>query len=278
MQKKNRSSCCCSSVTKAVLTLAVSGLLALNGQAAPITYTSVYSADAMPNATAGTNADPLWALAFQNAGNTQGVSGGVYSSNTTNALTNQLNWTVGRNGATDYGTSSAWGVTSILGATVDFRLQVTAATGTQTASGSGGVMVGISDNVSYWTFFFNPTGAIAAGATNVSVNVDNSVFQTYRIVTQNGVASLYVAGTESALISNIAGNSFANLQRLYFGDGSNLYSGAYNLDYIAWNNQLAEFSAPIPEPGAVWLLGGAFTGLAAIRLIRRRSSSLSSKV
>lgn len=85
-------------------------------------------------------------------------------------------------------------------------------------------------------------------------------WHTYRVEmnSANGTFNLWVDGLQPIANRPMLGNIYNDL---YFGDGSGDAGGTQRIDYVVWNNS----GAPVPEPAALSLLGGA-----ALMLVRRR--------
>jgi len=234
-------------------------------QAGPITYTSQYVPNALPSTSGGTVANPSWDYFHTTDGTySASVAGGILSASTLPGIANTQAWRIGQSGANIYGTSSAWAVSPATGATIDFTIKVTGTTGQAVGSPQiqGGFNIFVGDGSKYASVYFNTTGISVWGTTLESNTTHvNTGFQTYRIAFANGLLSLYEAGNETALFSNIAMVNTAGYNQMYWGDATSLASGSFQLSQMGWNNTTANFSAPVsavPEPGTVALavIGG----------------------
>ena len=230
-------------------------------QAGPIAYTSEYIPNALPSTSGGTVANPSWDYSHTAAGTySASVTDGILSASTLPGIANTQSWKIGQMGSSIFGTSSAWAVTPATGATIDFTIKVTGSTGQAVSSPQiqGGFNIFVGDGTKYASVYFNTTGISVWGHTIASNTTHiNTGFQTYRIAFANGLLSLYEAGNETALFSNIAMVNTAGYNQMYWGDATGLASGSFQLSQLGWNNTVADFSAPIsavPEPGTVALL------------------------
>lgn len=243
------------------------------GQAAPVLYTSSYSASTLPNATAGTSADPLWYFTSPTGTYSASIVNGALNASTVGVGSTQW-WALGTASGSTWSGSTP-GVWNTSTATVDFRLQVLSGEGGNTATGNG-FMLQLSDSANrFYTFYAGPTAftfqngaSTSLSVTSSSLGIDTSLYHTYRVAMSGGVASLYIDGLENPIFSTVSGITLGSTVRtsILFGDGSSAMSGSYNLDYINWSNTTSEFSAPIPEPAMITLLGVA--GL--VLVLRRR--------
>ncbi len=245
-------------------------LLSPSLASAAVVYTSSYLANALPSATAGTTADPLWHIGA--SGGTASVANGILSVSTTTITSNQF-WAVGNSSANTAYAGSTPGVWNTSTATIDFRLQVTAQVGTTTSTARGGFTIQVTDQTSAnsYTFHIGTTGFTYSGTSGLSAEgYDNSSgFKNYRIVIKDGKASFYVEGIANPIFKDVTGAGVAGRNAILFGDISSGVSGSYNLDYLQWSNSVAEFAAPIPEPGVTALLG-LFLGGATLAPLRRK--------
>lgn len=242
--------------------------------AGPITYTSQYIPNALPSTGGGTVVNPSWDYSHSAVGTyTASVSDGILSASTMPAVGNTQSWKIGQAGSSTFGTSSAWSLNAATGATIDFTIKVNASTGAGGSSPQvlGGFNIFVGDGSKYASLYFSPTQISLWGATMPKIDHSNTEFQTFRIAFSNGLLSLYEAGNDTALISNVAMINTAGYNQIYWGDGSSLVSGGFQLSYMGWNNTMAEYSAPpfspIPEPGAVALV---FAGCLVVLLSRWR--------
>lgn len=225
--------------------------------AAPITYTSQYIADALPQTTGGTVANPSWG--YGSAGIfSANANGGVLTASTMPNGANQQYWEI----SNTVGTSAAWNIDSTVGVTIDFTIAVQESVnfGGDSPQILGGFNLFISDN-NYWASLYFSLDQISIWGSTIAFenSYDLTSFHTFRAVSQNGFFSLYEGSNDVPIFNNIAMN-VGSYQDFYWGDGSAGASGSYQLSSLSWNNTLAEFSAPIPEPGAIALVicGGLF--------------------
>lgn len=246
------------------------------GHTAPVVYTSSYSGSTLPNATAGTFADPLWHFGVPSGTFIASSNGDVLNASTTGIASTQW-WAVGTSSNTTWAgsTPNVWNTST---ATVDFRLQVISGEGGNAATGNG-FMIQLSDlNNKFYSFYIGPTAftfqngaSTSLSVTTSSLGIDTSLYHTYRVAMSDGIASLYIDTLVDPIFSTVAGVALgANRTSILFGDGSSAESGAFNLDSISWSNATAEFSAPIPEPATVALMGIA--AMAVIFRARRKVS------
>lgn len=230
--------------------------------AAPISYTSEYNGNVVPNATLGTIADPVWDEVSTGSGSIVSANGILQANSMNTTDSNYLFWMIGDNDGSLSGTSQAWNVTPSVGVTVDFNVQVTAAksNGGGDSTQQGGFNIQVSDGQHGISFYFGLTSIIATGASSYTTAIPldlSSSSNTFRITLQDGAATLYMNDLAAPIFSALDGTAtLAGYNRVLFGDFTSVYSGSYNLDYVSWNNTVAEFSAPIPEPSAFMLLGG----------------------
>lgn len=246
-------------IASSILTLL---LLAETSFAVPITYTSQYSANALPTATAATVSDPLWVLSASGTGSSAAIVNGNLAASTMETTgTNQQFWMLGNNAGSTVGTYQAWSLNSATGVTVDFNLQVleTKDNGGGSSSQGGGFMIQVADGSFGTSLYFGTSSIIITGASSYTytpTSFDLTDFNTFRITMQNGQVTLYSSNSETPIFTALPGSgTLANYNRILMGDFTSTYSGSYNLDYIAWNNTLAEFSAPVPEPSTFTFLG-----------------------
>lgn len=95
--------------------------------------------------------------------------------------------------------------------------------------------------------------------------IDGSVTNTYRLVVDGAVGTLYINNTE--VLSNIAAlTSNTTLTPLWVGDFGAGIDGVGRWEAVRWNNTTA---IPIPEPSTAALLFGVFAAGVALR--RRRA-------
>lgn len=256
---------------------AVACLLLAAAVSAPaaVVYTSSYDGSTLPTATAGTTANPKWALGGATGTFSAGNSGGSLNAVTTGTLSTQW-WAVGTNGGVAYAGSTAnvWNTST---ATVDFNLQVTAGVGGNVATGNGFAIQLTDLSNRFFNFYIGPTtflyqtgASTGTSITTASLGIDTSLFHSYRIAMDAGKASLYIDGNTTPIFNMVSGFTLgATRTAMIFGDLSSAESGSFNLDSLSWSNTTADFS-PIPEPGTAALAGlGCFLGLIALR--RRRA-------
>ena len=230
--------------------LAVSSVVA-----APISYTSQYIPTALPTTSGGTVENPSWSYGSSGTATAE-VAGGVLGASTMPAAGNQQYWEI----SSTSGTSAAWNLDSTVGATIDFTISVQQSLNFGGGSPQilGGFNLFVSDN-NYWASLYFSLDQISVWGSTISFSsaYDLTVDHTFRVAFQNGLLSLYEGSNATPIFSNIAMNA-AGYQNFYWGDGSGGASGQYELSHLGWNNTLAEFSAPIPEPTVSMLavLGG----------------------
>lgn len=256
--------------------------------ATPITYTSQYWPTTLPQNAAGIESDPAWYFYTGDAvNNTSSVSNGILSASTMNSsgFGRIQFWQVGQDipdSGREYGTPyTAWQANSITGSTVDFTVRVTAAAYDSDPSAPGGFQVFVGDEDANMNIFITPTGISGLGAGAYSVTGrDNTVYQTYRIVSQYDVVNtsnrvwLFEAGNASPIFSYMAPSGSNGFNFINFGTYTSQTSGAWDLAFIGWNDTIAEYSAPnfiapIPEPATGLLAVG---GLLAFCVFRKKLS------
>lgn len=133
---------------------------------------------------------------------------------------------------------------------------------------------GPTNGQSVWSFagangnfqFQLNTGAVILNSTDylyAGTGIDGSLTNTYRLIVDNTVGSLYING--SLVLPDIAAlTTNLGLTPLWVGDYGAGIDGVGRWESIRWNNTTA---VPIPEPSAAVLLLGA---LAVGLLLRRR--------
>lgn len=224
-------------------------------------HSSRYLPTVLPQNSSGTTLDPNFAVTTAGSGNIATLANGTLSASTLggSGTTNQQCWIIGGGS----GLSSAWNVSATTGASVDFNVRVTGASGGYNSStgSQGGFMIQVGDGVGTWTFFFNTVGISVQGGSSSNSNTitalqntthDNQSFLTYRITFQNGLASLYDQNSSVPIFSDVPRYTGAGaFNRLYFGDGSGVISGAFDLNYLGWNRAMISASAPYGYPVAV---------------------------
>ncbi len=236
-----------------------------SASATPITYTSQYYPTSLPQDAAGTAFNPSWYFYTGDSNNTASVSGGLLTGNTMNAVgySRLQFWQIGvdePDGGRQYGNpSSSWHANSATGSTVDFTVRVTGAAYDSDPYAPGGFQIFAGDEDANMSIFITPTSinGLGAGAYSVSGR-DNTVFQTYRMVSQylegeGNRVFLYEAGNASPIFSYMAPSGSNGLNFINFGTFTSGCSGAWELAFIGWNDEVAEYSAPdfiapIPEP------------------------------
>jgi len=240
----------------------VVGLGAFSCHGATIVYEGSYNPAGntndrfAPDLTTGgnTHADPVWKWNKTGTPTTPPVVqvNGVWALSDNTTVSDTSFWGVGQ-GQTN---TTAWSSAPATGSTVDFNLNVTA----------GSITIRAGDTSGYYNYVFT-TSAVSNGT---SVAIDNTIFHTYRITFQNGFTNLYVDANSTPLFTNVARINLASVNNLIFGDTSSSSGGAWNLTNISWSNAVAEFSAPIPEPSSVLLVGlSALFGLMGLRRLKR---------
>ncbi|CAN5792482.1 hypothetical protein BH09VER1_BH09VER1_19140 [soil metagenome] len=266
--------------------LAAGGLA--TASAVPITYTSTYYPTTLPQDTTATMANPSWYFyTGDSVNNVAAVSGGLLFGNTMNAVgySRIQFWQVGQDisdSGREYGSPyDAWQANSVTGSTVDFTVRVTASAYDSDPNNPGGFQIFVGDEAANMSVFITPTGIYGSGAGAYSVTGrDNTVFQTYRMVSQytpdNGNRVwLYEAGVAAPIFSYMAPSGSTGLNFINFGTYTSQTSGAWELGFIGWNDGIAEYSAPdfiapIPEPTTTTL---AMTGVLMVLFGVRRMKS-----
>ena len=91
---------------------------------------------------------------------------------------------------------------------------------------------------------------------------------TYRFTRLNNLFSVYVdANPVAVLTGSLTTNSFTGgIERILFGDLGGAIVGSGEVDWIAFDQDTANFSAPIPEPASLALLT-----LGGLMMLRRRA-------
>jgi len=186
-----------------------------------------YDADFLPN---NISSDPAWTTYSVTGGATGGVSGGILTmTNSTGSIYAEMNntsfWNGGSGGTRDN--------------TIAFRMKGNNSQGN--ADFTGRLFWG--DGTVRWFFQFDDNRVRIAGTTGPFYAIDTTQFHTYRITTSNGLASLYIDGSFTPAISNIAGTAVAN-NFIYFGQDGAALKGTSQWDYVRWSNDIAS----IPEP------------------------------
>lgn len=231
------------------LLLAASSVLA-----APISYTSQYIPTDLPSTSGGTVANPSWFLGTAGTFSAN-ATGGVLNANTMPDAGNQQYWEI----SSTSGTSAAWNLDSTVGATIDFTIAIQQSLNYGGGSPQilGGFNISVSDNMYSASLFFSLDQISLWGSTIVYNTYDLTVAHTFRVVFKDGLISLYEGSNAAPVFDNIA-MAKTSYQSIYWGDGSGGASGQYQLSHLGWNNTLADFSAPIPEPAVsgLALLGG----------------------
>ncbi len=256
----------CDSWKRVAVTVGLVAMGSVASFAGPISYTSQYIANALPQTSGGTAANPAWGYGSAGTPSAE-VSGGVLTASTMPEGSNQQYWEI----SNTVGTSAAWNLDSATGVTIDFTIAVQESVNFGGGSPQilGGFNLFISDN-NYWASLYFSLDQISIWGSTIAFDntYDLTSFHTFRAVSQNGLFSLYEGSNATPIFSNIAMNA-VGYQDFYWGDGSAGASGAYQLRDLSWNNTLAEFSAPIPEPGTMALV--ACAGLFLLYLSKRRA-------
>ena len=137
-----------------------------------------------------------------------------------------------------------------------------------------------ADTFAQTMYVFTPVGVWEVGVANayarlsgvaegfIDIGVDGTQANTYRLVVEDGLASLFVNGNATAA-SGVAANPYTELTLLSFGDRGSGTGGIGTWGGIQWNNSQA--IAPVPEPSHLGLAGALFLG--AVVCLRRRNSA-----
>ena len=210
-----------------------------------------YDADFLPN---NVSSDPAFSTYAVGGGATGNVGGGILTmTNSTGFVYAEMNnttfWNGGSGGTRDN--------------TIAFRMRGSNGHTPANADFTGNVFFG--DGTVRWFFQFDNNRVRIAGTTGPFYAIDTTQFHTYRITTKNGLASLYVDGSFSPAISNIAGQNIAQ-NFIYFGQDSSVLKGTTEWDYFRWSNDIA--SIPEPVTAAIVLP----IGIAALLARRPRRS------
>jgi hypothetical protein len=209
-----------------------------------------YDGDFLPNHA---GSDPAWTTLFVGSGASATVSGGILTmTNGAPSITYaQMNNTAYWDGASG-GTREN---------TIEFRMRsLNSQNNTQF---TGRYFWG--DGQSRWFLEFDDN--------RVRINsspfyaIDTTVFHTYRVVSSNGLADLYIdniGNQATPVISGAAGQVVAQ-NFTFFGHDSAELKGRTEWDYVRWTNAGA---FTVPEPSVLGL--AAIAGLFASFVIRRR--------
>ncbi len=209
-----------------------------------IDYTGSYEGDALPDAV---ESNPQWNV----LGNSGDAMAAIVDVDETRSLrvssvgnpNTRLFWTLGKFSPT-HAPTEAWLSDPEKGSTVDFRIKISDTVGPVDNGLRPGFAIQVSDGQHYVTFFFGISGITANGASVKAIEgIDNTLFNEYRIAFQNGAASLYAAGDNNAIFSNVRGATLSR-NAVAIGDFSDYIGGTYHLDYLRWSNEKAEFSPP----------------------------------
>ncbi len=207
-----------------------------------------YIPTVLPTDTDGTDGNPQWTVEAAE-GSVAAVVENILSASTMDAIDkNALVWTLGMKGSASMGApTSAWMVSPSVGSTIDFCIKVNDGkdNSPHDVSVRGGFQIAVGDGRHLAAFSFGVTGISVFAESNLSKNgPDNSVFKAYRIVIKDGSAALYEEGNETPLLSDVRMKPLPNYNLIYFGDISSAVSGSYDLAYLRWTNEKADFTPP----------------------------------
>lgn len=257
------------------------GLIASMSTSSAVIYTSTYDGATLPTATTGTTADPKWSLGGTAGTFSANVNAGVLNASTITDNASVQWWALGTTtGGVPFSgsTSSAWNTST---ATIDFNLQVTAASGGNLATGNGFMLQLTDKNNLFYSLYIGTTtityttsATTSTSVTTASLGIDTMSYNLYRVALEGGKLSLYVQGVANPIFNLVSGISLGVTRNaMIIGDGSSAESGTYNLDYMNWSNTTAEFLSPVPEPGSVALVGfGLFSSLLFMRRSGKRQA------
>ncbi len=158
-------------------------------------------------------------------------------------------WQIGMDGDREFGRpAEAWTEGSQDGITVDFTIRVNDGRSDNKAESGvpGGFELMVANQGYGINLYFDKQGITAWGAKISTDDVhENTSYCTYRLVIQGGKASLYEAGNESAIFSDMAMRSGAEtFNVIAFGTITSTLSGAWDLAFLGWNSGKAELTAP----------------------------------
>lgn len=223
--------------------------------AAPIVYTSQYVPTTLPQNTAGTIADPTWTL-IESGSPSPSVSDNLLT--VTTSSVQDAFWLI---------SGGAWNNTGTT--TVDFTVKILDSVGSfalfMGASNTGYSAINV---FSTYVSMDQPVGG------NLTYNMDNTNFQTFRLVTNGTSVSLYSAASATPIFANVDFSSSLQANQIYFGDASSGIGSSFQVAHIGWNNSVSEFSAPdaypVPEPNMLSFF--ALAGAVSVVVIGMRRS------
>ncbi|MFW6059878.1 MAG: hypothetical protein ACODAQ_06835 [Phycisphaeraceae bacterium] len=202
-------------------------------------FEHAYDADAAP-----TDAEPAWQATIDHDRSMQrlvAADQGVLTVATAQTADN-IAWSVGTWSSAEG--DEAWQLTADGQATIDFRVRVTESTP------AGAFQLQVANGENYWTFFFSE-GSVTlhrSDGDQPRVSIDNSRFQTCRLVMQADRATLYAAERDEPLIDAAAASGTFGASRrrnaLTFGEFSGGAKGRFDLDFVRWSDEAAEMRAP----------------------------------
>lgn len=137
--------------------------------------------------------------------------------------------------------------------TIELRLRVRGGDPEYPVGDQGAFNLVVATGNEFFIFQFSETHVREVIYNVVHPFDTTSDFNTYRITTEGGRATLYING-EVTNIENTEGlESSGNY--IYFGDGSSAIGGITELQYLAFTNEGAFAPDPIPEPASFALIG-----------------------
>lgn len=137
-----------------------------------------------------------------------------------------------------------------------------------------------ADTSAQTVYVYTPVGIWEVGVANtyarlsgvadgfIDVVLNGTQTNTYRLVVNDGLASLFVNGGATAAVG-VAANPITAYTLVSFGDRGSGTSGVGTWGGIQWNNSQA--LSPVPEPSDLALAGALFLG--AVVYLRRRNSA-----
>ncbi|CAN5792724.1 hypothetical protein BH09VER1_BH09VER1_19160 [soil metagenome] len=219
-------------------------------QSESVAYTSKYEPRLLPSETEGTKANPVWYFQTHEGG-ISNTSHGVLSASTMHCPeSDRLQfWQIGLDGEKEYGNPvESWTAATAEGVTIDFTIKVTDSHSDDIATSGvpGGFELLAASNGHAINIYFDTKGITAWGARiTMDDSHQNTEFKTYRLVIQDGKASLFEAGSNAAIFSELTMRPTAEgYSAINFGTGTTTTSGAWELSFLGWNTKVAQLAPP----------------------------------